>query len=76
MWLYPVSVDKNVYGCILPKLCLTPEIKSKYFRIGECVGIGQITVDHDQMPHYVTSGLDLHCLPMTLFEFPGKNGFT
>ena len=26
------------------KLCLTPEIKSKYFRTGECVGIGQTTV--------------------------------
>ena len=29
---------------ISPKLCLTPEIKSKYFRTGECVGIGQTTV--------------------------------
>ena len=24
------------------------------------------TVDSDQMPHYVASGLDLHCLPMTV----------
>ena len=24
--------------------CLTPEIQSKYSRIGECVGIGQTTV--------------------------------
>ena len=23
-------------------------------------------VDPDQMPHYVASDLDLHCLPMTL----------
>ena len=29
---------------ISPKLCLTLEIKSKYFRTGECVGIGQTTV--------------------------------
>ena len=29
---------------ILPKLSLTPEIKLKYFRIGECIGIGQTTV--------------------------------
>ena len=44
MWFHPVSVNKNVQKYILPKLCLTPEIKSKYFRIGECVGIGQTTV--------------------------------
>ena len=44
MWLHPVSVKKNVQKYILPKLCLTPEIKSKYFRTGECVGIGQTTV--------------------------------
>ena len=43
MWLHPVSVEKNVQKYILPKLCLTPEIKSKYFRTGECVGIGQTT---------------------------------
>ena len=24
------------------------------------------SVDPDQMPHYVASDLDLHCLPMTL----------
>ena len=29
---------------ISPKLCLTPAIKSKYFRIGKCVGMGQTTV--------------------------------
>ena len=44
MWLHQVTVDKNVHKYISPKLCLTPEIKSKYFRIGECVGIGQTTV--------------------------------
>ena len=44
MWLHPVSVKKSVQKYILPKLCLTPEIKSKYFRTGECVGIGQTTV--------------------------------
>ena len=44
MWLHQVSVDKNVHKYISPKLCLTPEIKSKYFRISECVGIGQTTV--------------------------------
>ena len=44
MWLHPVSVKKNVQTYISPKLCLTPEIKSKYFRTGECVGIGQTTV--------------------------------
>ena len=44
MWLHPVSIKKNVQTYILPKLCLTAEIKSKYFRTGECVGIGQTTV--------------------------------
>ena len=37
-------------------------------------------VDPDQMPHYmahnVASDLGLHCLPMTLYGFPGKNGLT
>ena len=32
------------------------------------------TVDPDQMPHYVASDLGLHCLNLTLYEFPGKNG--
>ena len=27
------------------------------------------------MLHYVASDLGLHCLPMTLLRFPGKNGF-
>ena len=44
---------------ISPKLCLTPEIKLKGFRIGECVGIGQTTVlpmhylfgTHNRMSH-------------------------
>ena len=44
MWLRQVSVYKNVHSYISPKLCLTPGIKSKYFRISECVGIGQTTV--------------------------------
>ena len=44
MWLHQVSFEKNAHEYISPKLCLTPEIKSKYFRIGECVGIGQTTV--------------------------------
>ena len=44
MWLHQVSVDKNVHEYISPKLYFTPEIKSKYFRIGECVGIGKTTV--------------------------------
>ena len=44
MWLHPVSVEKNVQTYISPKLCITPEIKSKYIRTGECVGIGQTTV--------------------------------
>ena len=44
MWLYPIGVNKNVHKYISPKLCLTPEIKSKNFRIGECVGICQTTV--------------------------------
>ena len=26
------------------------------------------------MPHYVASDLGLHCLPMTLLGFLGKNG--
>ena len=30
--------------------------------------------DPDQMPHYVASDLGLHCLPMSLLWFPGKNG--
>ena len=28
--------------------------------------------DFDQMPHYVASGLGLHCLPMVFYGFPGK----
>ena len=31
-------------------------------------------VDPDQTPHYVAPDLGLHCLPMTLYGFPGKNG--
>ena len=31
-------------------------------------------VDPDQMPYYVASDLGLHCLPMTFYGFPGKNG--
>ena len=31
-------------------------------------------VDPDQTPHYVASDLGLHCLPMTLYGFPGTNG--
>ena len=30
-------------------------------------------VGHDQTQHYVASDLRLHCLPMTLYMFPGKN---
>ena len=33
-------------------------------------------VDPNQMPNYVASDLALHCLPMTLYGFPGKNGLT
>ena len=29
------------------------------------VSLKQIVVDPDQMPHYVASDLDLHCLPMS-----------
>ena len=32
------------------------------------------TVDLDQTPYYVASDLGLHCLPITLYGFPGKNG--
>ena len=32
------------------------------------------TVEPDQTPHYVASDLGLHCLPITLYGFPGKNG--
>ena len=32
------------------------------------------SVDPDQMPHYVASDLDLHCLSVTFYRFPGKNG--
>ena len=31
-------------------------------------------VDPDQMPHYVASDPGLHCLPVNLLRFPGKNG--
>ena len=31
-------------------------------------------VDPDQMPHYVVFDLGLHCLHMTFYGFPGKNG--
>ena len=34
----------------------------------------QNNVEPDQMPHYVTSDLSLHCLPMTLLRIPGKIG--
>ena len=30
------------------------------------------TVDPDQTPHYVASDLGLHCLPISLYGFPGK----
>ena len=33
-----------------------------------------INVGPDQTPHYVASDLGLHCLPMALLRFPGKNG--
>ena len=33
-------------------------------------------VDPDQMPHYVASDLGLHCLAMTFYRFPGKNGLS
>ena len=44
---------------ISPKLCLTPEIKSKYFRTGECVGIGQTTVSCQLNASYQTEPVDL-----------------
>ena len=31
-------------------------------------------VDPDQMPQYVASDLGLHCLCITLYGYPGKNG--
>ena len=33
-------------------------------------------VDPDQIPRYVASDLGLHCLPMALLWFPGKNGLS
>ena len=33
-------------------------------------------VDPDQMPHYVSSALGLHRLPMTLLQVSGKNGLS
>ena len=33
-------------------------------------------VDPGQTPHHVASDLSLHCLPMTLDRFPGKDGLT
>ena len=44
MRLRPVSLDKKVHKYISPKFCFTPEINSKYFGTGKCVGIGQTTV--------------------------------
>ena len=32
-------------------------------------------VDSDLTPRYVASDLGLHCLPMILYGFPGKNRF-
>ena len=32
-----------------------------------------ISVDPDQMPHYVVSDLGLHCLPFTFLESPDKS---
>ena len=73
MWLHQVSVDKNVHKYISPKLCLTPEIKSKYFSISECVGIGQTTVGFCfSIPSYL---FVLHCvlrLINTQFRFRSK----
>ena len=31
-------------------------------------------VDPDQTPYDMASGVGLHCLPMTFYGFPGKNG--
>ena len=31
-------------------------------------------VDPDQTPHDVASNLGVHCVPMTFYGFPGKNG--
>ena len=31
-------------------------------------------VDFDQTPHHVATDLGLHCLPMSLYGFSGKNG--
>ena len=33
-------------------------------------------VDPDKTPHNVASDLGLHCLPMTFYGFPGKNGLS
>ena len=34
------------------------------------------SVDPNQTPHYVASDLGLHCLGMTIYGFPGKNGLS
>ena len=65
MWLHPVGVNEDVQTYISPKLCLTPDIKSKYFRTGECVGIGQTTVfkisrvEHEHEKSFITLGPDV-----------------
>ena len=33
-------------------------------------------VDPDQTPQDVASDLGLHCVPMTFYGFPGKNGLS
>ena len=35
-----------------------------------------ISVDPHQRPDHVASDLGLHCLPMTFYRFPGKNGLS
>ena len=39
----------------------------------QCKGLWTNSADPDQMPHFVVSGLDLHCLPMSLYRLRDKN---
>ena len=61
-------LDESI--CILGVLSLFCRLYSIFDVKKSC----KQTVDPNQMPHDVASDLGLHCLSMTLFVFPSKNG--
>ena len=75
MRLHQVSVDKNVHEYMSQKLCLTPEIKSKYFRIGECVGIGRTTVLMDKNSNFAPFQQKMARMPQSFITSQTKELF-